>query len=77
MTAAEIDAIAGGYHGDPFAVLGPHRVSKSRGAARWEVRAFLPQAKSAAVLLDDKATLMTKAHADGLFVARLDGEPRL
>src|SRR5213078_2614800 len=32
MTAAETEAIAGGYHGDPFAVLGPHLIQKSRGA---------------------------------------------
>jgi 1,4-alpha-glucan branching enzyme len=32
-------AIAGGWHGDPFAVLGPHRLAKG-----WEVRAFVPGA---------------------------------
>ena len=33
------EAIAGGWHGDPFAVLGPHKVAKG-----WEVVAFVPGA---------------------------------
>ncbi len=77
MTAADVEAIAGGYHGDPFKVLGPHRVQKPRGTTRWEVRAFLPDAESAEVVLGDQRAPMTKADARGLFVARLDGEPRL
>jgi 1,4-alpha-glucan branching enzyme len=77
MTSAEMEAIAGGYHGDPFKVLGPHRIAKSKGAARWEVWAFLPQAESVEVLVGDASAPMTKAHPDGLFSARLDGEPRL
>src|SRR5258708_3919657 len=76
MTAAEIEAIAGGYHGDPFRILGPHRARKSRAAPRWEVRAFLPQAESAEVVLGEGAAPMAKTHAEGLFVAQLDGEPR-
>ena len=50
MTAEEIEAIAGGYHGDAFRILGPHSVRKRRGQPCWEVRAFLPQAESAEVL---------------------------
>ena len=48
MTSQEIEAIVGGYHGDAFHVLGPHSVNRKK----WEVRAFLPQAESAAVILD-------------------------
>ena len=33
------EAIAGGWHGDPFGVLGPHKAAKG-----WEVRAFVPGA---------------------------------
>ena len=33
------EAIAGGWHGDPFGVLGPHKAGKG-----WEVRAFVPGA---------------------------------
>jgi 1,4-alpha-glucan branching enzyme len=43
MTPEEIEAIVGGYHGDPFRILGPHAVRKRAGQPRWEVRAFLPQ----------------------------------
>ncbi|MFQ5401069.1 MAG: 1,4-alpha-glucan branching protein GlgB [Anaerolineae bacterium] len=40
MTATkDMEAIVGGYHGDPFAVLGPHQVEDGL-----VVRAFLPQA---------------------------------
>jgi 1,4-alpha-glucan branching enzyme len=34
------EAIAGGWHGDPFGVLGPHKAAKG-----WEVRAFVPGAE--------------------------------
>jgi len=76
MTAAEIEAIAGGYHGDPFRILGPHRSEKSRVKPRWEVRAFLPQAKTADVVLGGERIAMEKRREDGFFVAVLEGEPR-
>ncbi len=75
MTHEEVEAIVGGYHGDPFRVLGPHAVGSRRGKRRWEVRAFLPQAKSAAVLLDGQAVPMRKEHPLGFYLAALDGEP--
>ncbi len=28
MTVQEMEAITGGYHGDPFAFLGPHMVDR-------------------------------------------------
>ena len=34
------EAIAGGWHGDPFGVLGPHKAAKG-----WEIRAFVPGAE--------------------------------
>lgn len=39
LDRAAAEAIAGGWHGDPFAVLGPHK----RGG-KWEVTAFVPGA---------------------------------
>ncbi len=75
MTAEEIEAIVGGYHGDAFRILGPHRARKKGGQARWEVRAFLPQAQSAEVLLPDRRRGMSKVHEQGFFCAMLDGEP--
>src|SRR5438552_4222253 len=74
MTGEEIDAIVGGYHGDAFRILGPHSVRKKHGQARWEVRAFLPQAESAAVVTANGRVEMAKQHPQGFFVAALDGE---
>src|SRR5689334_3520035 len=75
MTAEEIEAIVGGYHGDAFRILGPHAVRKRRGHSTWEVRAFLPQAASAEVLIGETVCPMVKTHAAGFYVAALDGEP--
>jgi 1,4-alpha-glucan branching enzyme len=74
MTRDEIEAIVGGYHGDPFRILGPHTVDRRK--AVWEVRAFLPQATEAEVAIDGHVTPMRKQHPGGFFVAPLDGEPR-
>jgi 1,4-alpha-glucan branching enzyme len=77
MTAEEIEAIVGGYHGDAFRILGPHSVRKQRGQARWEVRAFLPHAEAAEVVLGDaKRFPMAKNHAEGFYCVTLIGEPR-
>jgi 1,4-alpha-glucan branching enzyme len=75
MTAEEIEAIVGGYHGDAFRILGPHGIRKKGGQARWEVRAFLPQAESAEVLVDGRRCAMAKMHAQGFFCATLNGDP--
>ena len=77
MTVAEMEAIVGGYHGDPFNILGPHRIQKARGTERWEVRAFLPQAESAQAIVGEQSILMEKKDPQGFFCARIDGEPRL
>jgi 1,4-alpha-glucan branching enzyme len=75
MTAAEIEAIVGGYHGDAFRVLGPHGVLKKDGHGRWLVRAFLPQAESAEVVWGKQSCAMAKRHEAGFFVAALNGNP--
>jgi 1,4-alpha-glucan branching enzyme len=75
MTGEEIEAIVNGYHGDAFRVLGPHSVRKKGGQARWEVRAFLPQAESARVQCGTAVFDMTRRHEQGFFVACMDGEP--
>jgi len=74
MTAEEIEAIVGGYSGDPFRILGPHAVKKRGPHSWWEVRAFLPQARSAEVVIDGKPSPMVKKHERGFFVASLPGE---
>ena len=76
MTVEEIEAIAGGYHGDAFRILGPHSVRRKSGQNRWEVRAFLPQAESAIVVADNEQAEMARKHAAGFFCASLAGDPR-
>src|ERR1700730_377164 len=77
MTVAEIEAIVGGYHGDPFRILGPHRIEKPRGTPSWEVRAFLPQAESAEVILADENVAMEGQHPQVCCVPRREADPRL
>ncbi|MCP4363318.1 MAG: 1,4-alpha-glucan branching protein GlgB [Chloroflexi bacterium] len=68
LPSEEIDAIVNGFHGDPFKVLGPHPT-----AGGLVVRAFIPQAKSAAIVFEDKLHEMEKIHWDGLFQLELPG----
>ena len=75
MTGEEIEAIVNGYHGDAFGILKPHAVRKKNNQPRWEVRAFLPHANAAAVVVGGTRCEMVKKHAQGFFVALLDGEP--
>src|SRR5262245_34928584 len=77
MTAEEIEAIVGGYHGDAFRILGPHAVRrKAKRPLTWEVRAFLPQAASANVIAGDERFPFEKRHPQGFYCAVLPGEPR-
>jgi 1,4-alpha-glucan branching enzyme len=66
MSPADLEAIVGGYHGDPFAHLGPHH--DDEGA--W-ISAFLPEAESAEVVCDDTTVPMERLHREGFYVARL------
>src|SRR5580693_845758 len=73
IPAGSIDAIAGGYCTDPFAILGPHSIP-ARDA--WNVRAFLPQAEFAHVLLPNGDLVpMERRHKEGVFVATMPGRP--
>ena len=65
------DAIAGGYHRDPFSILGPHETG-----ARWEVRAFLPHADAVGVVADGLPPVpMKKVHPAGAWVAEFPARP--
>jgi 1,4-alpha-glucan branching enzyme len=75
MKRQEVEAILEGYHGDPFRVLGPHATRRARKPG-WLVRAFLPQAAAAEVVLEGVPAPMKKKHPGGFWVARLEGEPR-
>src|SRR4051812_18250236 len=74
MTEQQMEAIAGGYHGDAFAVLGPHE--KANGSKdEWEVTAFLPQAQNVEIVLDGKTVPAERVHEAGIYVAKLDAQP--
>ncbi|VAW40501.1 1,4-alpha-glucan (glycogen) branching enzyme, GH-13-type, partial [hydrothermal vent metagenome] len=66
VETAVIQAIVSGDHSDPFAVLGPHEVDG--GLA---IRAFLPQADEAAVLIQKQTIPLTRHHRNGFFEAVL------
>jgi 1,4-alpha-glucan branching enzyme len=74
MTDQEMEAIAGGYHGDAFAVLGPHQVGTEKSSL-WEIRAFYPQAKEVEVLADGSVFSTKRTHNNGIFVASLPQKP--
>jgi 1,4-alpha-glucan branching enzyme len=77
MNDQEIEAIVGGYHGDPFGVLGPHAKDSIRGGSGgpWEVRAFLPHAEEVEVLAGGKSVPMQRRHPAGFFEAELPSKP--
>jgi 1,4-alpha-glucan branching enzyme len=63
----EVHAVVEGEHGDPFAVLGPHRVQTPDGAAV-VVRAIVPGAAAVRVLrADAPPTAMECLHPAGFF----------
>jgi 1,4-alpha-glucan branching enzyme len=70
MTPQELEAILNGTHGDPFSVLGPHQVGDG-----WEVRAFLPQAMDAGVVVDGTVHPMRKIRSEGFFSVTLAHDP--
>ena len=70
-----MEAIVEGHHGDPFRVLGPHKVRHRGKPECWAVRAFLPQAEGAEVLLDGVAQPMQKRHQQGFYIATFEGDP--
>src|SRR5215207_4528186 len=75
LSASTVEAIVAAEHGDPFAVLGAHKVAPGL----WEVRAMLPQARTAAVVSrDGQAVLaeMERRHEAGFFVARFASRTR-
>jgi 1,4-alpha-glucan branching enzyme len=75
MTDKELEAIAGGYHGDPFRLLGPHPLDEEKAGKKWEVRAFLPRATQVAVVNSTGTVPMKRVHPHGLFVAALPERP--
>ncbi len=65
-----MEAIVGGYHTNPFAVLGPHQEKEGKGrkaASVWTITTFQPQAESVDVLANGQVHPMQRIHPQGLF----------
>jgi 1,4-alpha-glucan branching enzyme len=71
--AAAVEALVRGNHGDPFALLGPHR----DGEGQLVVRTFQPHADRVWVLDQAGQTLaeLSREHPSGLFVGGLGSRP--
>ena len=74
LDAADLAALAGGYHGAPFNVLGPHVVASGQGEAL-EIRVFRPLDESVFVLdpATGERTAMQRVHEVGIFEALFPG----
>jgi 1,4-alpha-glucan branching enzyme len=69
---AAIEALAQGRHGDPFALLGPHREGEG-----WVIRALLPRARAVTALARSGETLAAfrRVQVAGLFEAEISERP--
>ncbi|MBF0622428.1 MAG: 1,4-alpha-glucan branching protein GlgB [Magnetococcales bacterium] len=68
---AEMDALVQGNHGNPFSVLGPHRVDRDH----WLIRVFWPGARTVDLFNSQSLALwssMTRLHEVGLFAALVE-----
>src|SRR5215813_3318464 len=75
LDAHAIRAVVEGEHGDPFAVLGPHRVQTPDGAAV-AVRAIVPGATAVRILPAGASPVaMTRLHPAGFFETVLVDQP--
>jgi 1,4-alpha-glucan branching enzyme len=65
---AAIDALVAGRHGDPFAILGPHRTDEGTS-----IRVFAPAADEVNVIASDQKRLgsLEKVHEAGFFVGTI------
>ena len=75
LEARAMEAIVRGEHGDPFAVLGPHRVT-TNGRVGTAVRAFVPDARAVWLVGPDVPGApheMTRVHTEGLFEVVVSG----
>jgi len=69
VAPSDADAIAGGSHGNPFAVLGPHPV---KGGTI--IRTFQPHVARVSVVGSAGDVEMKRVHPDGLFAAKVDNK---
>ena len=76
VPAHDVALICGASHGDPFSVLGPHRL----GNGRTSVRAFLPDAEQVLVVATSTQRVLAtlaKRHEDGFFERALTSALKL
>jgi 1,4-alpha-glucan branching enzyme len=73
MDTGSIEAIAGGYHGAPFDVLGMHPATVN-GEQALVIRTFQPQAAAVAIVHNNEHQETLRVHPDGLFEAVFPGE---
>jgi 1,4-alpha-glucan branching enzyme len=68
-----VAALVSARHGDPFALLGPHRVAEG-----WVVRALVPHAEAVTAIASDGAPLaeLTRRHDAGFFEGVIAGDTR-
>jgi len=71
MTQQDLEAIVGGYHSDPFSILGPHSTEDG-----WEIRTFQPEATAVEVRLAAGATLPMQNRGGVFAVSLSDGLSR-
>jgi 1,4-alpha-glucan branching enzyme len=71
LLTEDLDRLARCLHPDPHSLLGPHR--DERGPL---VRILRPMADEVHVIHGNTRVTATRVHADGVFVARLDGSDR-
>ena len=71
MTRTEMEAAIAGRLRDPFSVLGPHM---SEGD-EWQIRAFLPHASEASVVIDGETQALSRLHPQGVFGLTLAADP--
>ena len=69
---AEVDALVGGHHADPFSLLGPHEVAEGL-----VIRAFVPYADTLDAVETDGTpiAMLSRRHDSGLFEGFIAGRP--
>ena len=63
----EIEALVAGRHGDPFAVLGPHRIEGG-----FVVRALVPSAERVELVGRKAPVALERIHPDGLYEGKIE-----
>src|SRR4051812_9549030 len=69
---SEAAALVGGYHGNPFAVLGPHLYDLGEAGSFLVVRTLQPFAKEMRLIAGEESYPMVRVHNDGLFQVALE-----